>query len=99
MKDYGLVLAVGLLFVLPLAGPARGQEEGTLQPSDSKAAVIRIESGSAAETAHILDEIYNGARGAQKARVVAFAVPMTNCLFVMATNTDLQAIRELLRPL
>jgi hypothetical protein len=97
MKQYGLVLAVGLWFASVLPFPASGQEDRPTQPSDSAVDVIDVKISNAVETARILDEAFNGSGKARKARIVVFALPMTNCLVIQATSADLLTIRALLR--
>jgi hypothetical protein len=97
MKHYGLVLAVGLLFASVLPLPVSGQEDRPTQPSDSAVDVIHLKISSAEATACVLDEVFNGSGKARKARIVVFAIPMTNCLVIQATSADLLAIRALLR--
>ena len=99
MKQPGLLLAVGMLFALALPVPAFGQQENPEHPADPTVDVIRMKVGNAVEAASILDEAFNGSGTARKTRVVVFAIPLTNCLFVRATRDDLAAIRALLRPL
>jgi hypothetical protein len=63
------------------------------------AEVIRLKGSSAPEIACVLDELFNGGGAARKARVVVLALPLTDCLFIVATTADLRTIRKLLRPL
>jgi hypothetical protein len=55
--------------------------------------------GRAVEAAGILDEAFNGSGTARTTRIVVFAIPPGNGLFVRATRDDLVPIRALLRPL
>jgi hypothetical protein len=58
--------------------------------------VIHVPASDAAETARILDEAFNGEG---PSRIVVFAIPMTNSLFVKADADDLRCIQALLLPL
>ena len=99
MRQFGLALVIELLFAMVLPPPASGQEARSRQSTDSRTEIISARAGSAAETARILDELYNGSGTDRKPRIVVFAIPMTNCLFIKATSDDLLAIKVLLRPL
>ena len=98
MNYYTLAITVWLLFAFVLPGPASGQEERPVQPTDLNVALILMKVASAAETAPLLDEMYNGFGMARKARVGAYAIPGTNYLFLMGTSVDLLTIRSLIRP-
>jgi hypothetical protein len=98
MKQFGLLLAVGLLFAMVLPVPASGQEDRP-QPMDFKVERICLKAGNSVEAAQILDEWFNNSRTNGKPRIVVLAVPLTNCLLVKATSTDLLIIRRLLKPI
>jgi hypothetical protein len=98
VKHLRLPWLVGLVSVAVLTAPASGQGEQPL-PSTGEAAIISVKRGNATEIASLLHDLYNGSGTSREGRVVVFAIPMTNCLFVKATSADVQAIRERLRPL
>lgn len=99
MKLSSLLFTIGILIGLAMAGPAFGREDKANQTIDSTVAVIPLKSSNAVEVATVLDEAFNGLGTNRKIRVVIFAVPMTDWLFIHATNSDLQTIRGLLKPL
>jgi hypothetical protein len=92
MKQFALVLVFELLFTMVLQAPASVQEERPVQSTDSKTEIFSVRAGSAAEIADLLHELYTD-------RIVVFAVPMTNFLFIKATSEDLRDIKVLISPL
>jgi hypothetical protein len=94
MKQFGFVLVLQLLFTMFFPVPAFGQEERPIQSTDLTTEILSVGTGSAAEIAGLLHDVYPGGSG-----TVVFAVPMTNLLFVKATKEDLFNIKELIRPL
>jgi hypothetical protein len=98
MKRLAPLLAAALLLSMAFPTAAAGTAQQLPQPTNAEIDLIHVGS-NAAETAEILNTLYNGARTGPEARVVVFVVPSTSYLFVRASEADLLNIRRLLRPL
>lgn len=57
--------------------------------------MMRVQAGSAKDSARVLDEAYNGSG---PGRILVFAIPTTEIVFVKADSADLATIRVLLKP-
>ena len=99
MKHTLIAPAVGLISALAFPVSAFGQQQNPRQPEEPTAAVIPLKVASAVEIAKILDQVFNGSGASRTPRIIVFAIPLTNSLFVRATELDLLIVRDLVEPL
>src|SRR5690349_522565 len=69
MRQFGLVFMFAVSLATVLTVPASVQGQQPLPSTDLKTEIISVKAGDAAETARMIDEMYNGSGADRRIRV------------------------------
>jgi hypothetical protein len=98
MRLSRLIFAAGLMLGLASPVPASDPDAASARLPAPTVGVIRVAVGDTARVARELDKAFNESGTGRRTRIILFAIPLTNYLFAVATQSDLFTIRVLLRP-